>query len=72
LQEFCFKYNYKLDKVVFIGNDLNDLQVMKLIGFPICPSDACEDIKSICKFITNASGGNGVIREFLGILKVNK
>lgn len=72
LLEFCSTKNYKLDKVVFIGNDLNDLHIMKLIGFPICPSDACEEVKSICKVITNASGGNGVIREFLDILRINK
>jgi 3-deoxy-D-manno-octulosonate 8-phosphate phosphatase (KDO 8-P phosphatase) len=72
LLEFCANNKYKLDRIVFIGNDLNDLEVMKLVAFPICPSDACDEIKFFSKYITKASGGNGVIREFLGFLKGNE
>lgn len=72
LLDFCTTNNYKLDRTVFIGNDLNDLEAMKLVGIPICPSDACKELKIFSKYITKASGGNGVIREFLGIIKVDK
>jgi YrbI family 3-deoxy-D-manno-octulosonate 8-phosphate phosphatase len=72
LLEFCAANKYKLNRIAFIGNDLNDLEAMKLVGFPICPSDACNEIKIVSKYIIKAIGGSGVIREFLDILEVKK
>lgn len=57
-----------LEKVAYIGNDTNDLDVMRLVGLPIAPSDAHESIKKISKIITTSKGGNGVIRELYDLL----
>jgi len=65
LIDCCKKKNYDLKKVLYIGNDLNDLEVMKLVGYPIAPIDAVKEIKKIAKIITRARGGKGVIRELL-------
>lgn len=63
LMDYCKKKNYDLKRVLYIGNDINDLDVMKSVGYPIAPSDAHESVKKISKIITNVKGGNGVIRE---------
>lgn len=55
--------------VVYIGNDLNDLPAMNLVGWPIAPSDACREVKSIAKIVLNKKGGQGVIREVFDILE---
>ena len=68
LKDYCAHNNYDLKKVVYVGNDLNDLEVMKIVGFPIAPADAYPKIKDIAKFITKAKGGEGVIREFLSFI----
>ncbi|MDD5433882.1 MAG: acylneuraminate cytidylyltransferase [Nitrospira sp.] len=65
LVSYCREENIQLENVLYIGNDINDLEVMKIVGFPICPSDAYRDIKDISKVILDASGGNGVAREIL-------
>ena len=52
-----------LNEVAFVGNDINDYEVMKIVGLKICPQDAVKEIKSISDFITDAKGGSGVIRE---------
>lgn len=71
LQKYLSNNNIDRKKVVFIGNDINDLKVMKYVGIPIGPADAHPEIKRISKVITKAKGGDGVIREFWDIL-INK
>ncbi len=63
LKKYCEQNDYDLKKVVYVGNDLNDLEVMKIVGFPIAPADAHQKIKAIAKLITKSKGGEGVIRE---------
>lgn len=65
LVSYCREENIQLENVLYIGNDINDLEVMKIVGYPICPSDAYREIKEISKVILDASGGNGVAREIL-------
>ena len=65
LEELCIKNNFSLDKLVYVGNDLNDFKVMKLCGFSVCPSDSHKDIKIIADYVLKTSGGNGVVRELI-------
>ena len=69
LMDHCAKYGYDLAKVVFVGNDVNDLQAMQTVGFPVCPSDAHEKIKEISRFVLMNKGGEGVIRELADMVK---
>tara|TARA_B100002051_G_C16745279_1_gene647158 strand:- start:6419 stop:6895 length:477 start_codon:yes stop_codon:yes gene_type:complete len=64
----CEKKQYDISKVIFIGNDLNDLDVMKTVGYPIAPSDAHPLVIDISILVTKAKGGDGVIRELADIL----
>ncbi len=63
LVSYCQKHCIDLTKVLYVGNDVNDLEAMLLAGFPIAPSDAHPEILRISKKITLAKGGDGVIRE---------
>ena len=55
--------------VVYVGNDINDLEAMKIVGLPIAPADAHRAVKRIAKYTTRARGGEGVVRELLDIIK---
>ena len=68
LQKYCKENHINLNQIAYIGNDLNDLEVMKIVGLPICPGDAWDEIKDISKIILNTNGGKGVIREFSSII----
>ena len=68
LETYCSQENIDLKRVLYIGNDLNDLEVMKSVGFPVAPADAHEKIKEISIFVTKAGGGKGVIRELVDLL----
>jgi len=69
VKKYCSDKNIDLNKVIFIGNDINDLETMKIVGYPIAPSDAHTIIKNEAKFLTKAKGGEGVIRELLDKLE---
>ena len=69
LSKYCKERQINLKRVAYIGNDLNDLDVMKLVGFPFCPSDACAEVKAISYLCLKSKGGEGVIREFLELLR---
>lgn len=71
LLEYTKTNQIDLAKVVYFGNDINDLEAMKIAGTPISPADAIEAVKKIAKIITSSNGGDGVIREFYERLKMN-
>ena len=68
LGSFCKQNGYDLQKVIYVGNDLNDLEVMNIVGFPVAPADAHSDIKNVAKLITKAKGGEGVVRELSDLI----
>lgn len=70
LENYCAQNGYDLNRVMYIGNDLNDLEVMKIVGFPVAPADAHPEIKKVAKLTTEAKGGEGVVKELSDYLMV--
>lgn len=66
IKSICNERGLELNNVCYIGDDINDIEVIKAVGFGCCPSDAIQEVKDVAQYITNASGGNGVIREVVG------
>lgn len=54
-----------LEETAYIGDDLNDYDVMQIVGVRGCPADAVKGIKEICEFISSYNGGMGAVREFI-------
>lgn len=69
LMLFCQDNNIALDKVCYVGNDVNDLEAMQCVGFSIAPKDSHFKILQIANKTTIAKGGDGVIREIADLLK---
>jgi len=63
LNQICTRFKVTPDEIVFIGDDVNDEKIMKLVGLSVAPSDAINTIKNIANITTNAGGGKGVLRE---------
>ena len=68
LHEISQKMNIPLDKFGYIGDDLNDLECMKVVGYAACPKDAVEEVKRVCSYVANACGGCGAVREIIELL----
>lgn len=61
--KICQTYNLKLEEIAYIGDDINDIEVLKSIGFAISPKDAEKSVKKYVDYVTKSKGGQGVIRE---------
>lgn len=57
--------NIKLEETAYIGDDLNDFEVMKIVGVRGCPANAVKEVRNICEFVSLQNGGNGAVREFV-------
>ena len=68
LLEYCENNNIDLQNVAYIGNDLNDKDVMDIAEITFCPADAHDSIKAISDYILKTRGGNGVIRELYDLI----
>jgi 3-deoxy-D-manno-octulosonate 8-phosphate phosphatase (KDO 8-P phosphatase) len=59
------------ENVLYMGDDIPDLEAMQHVGLPVCPADAVEEIKAISKFVSAYSGGTGCARDVIEkVLKI--
>lgn len=65
LKELLEKINLNFSNVAYMGDDINDLGIMKKVALAACPKDAVDEILKVVKFISNKSGGSGAVRDFL-------
>ena len=64
LMEWCIELDITTDQVAYIGDDINDLPVMQIVGFTACPSDAAEAVKNFVNVVLRAKGGEACVREW--------
>ena len=65
LKEFIKKYNLKKEEVLYMGDDIPDIEPLKYVGVSCCPNDAAYDVKTICDYISHNNGGEGCVREII-------
>lgn len=69
LEKLCNKMNIKFEQVAYVGDDLNDYEILTMVGFPACPQNALKKIKEIPGIrVLKKAGGEGAIREFVDYL----
>lgn len=65
LENICDKHNIKPVNIAYIGDDLNDLGIMQVVGIAACPANASVQVKNISKYISDKNGGDGAVRDFI-------
>jgi 3-deoxy-D-manno-octulosonate 8-phosphate phosphatase (KDO 8-P phosphatase) len=71
LNSYLDQLNISKSQVLYMGDDIPDYPVMKLVGLPCCPQDAVPEIKAISKCISHKNGGKGAVRDVVEqVLKV--
>jgi 3-deoxy-D-manno-octulosonate 8-phosphate phosphatase (KDO 8-P phosphatase) len=68
LHSFSQKHGLRLQEICFIGDDVNDLLALSMVGLSACPADARPSIREICQVVTKLAGGNGAVREVVDML----
>ena len=63
--DFIAKYGLKDDEIIFMGDDIPDLEVMRRVGCAVCPKDACPEVKAASCYVSERCGGQGCGRDVL-------
>jgi 3-deoxy-D-manno-octulosonate 8-phosphate phosphatase (KDO 8-P phosphatase) len=64
-KEYTELYHINPEHVLYMGDDIPDYHVMKLVGLSTCPQDAVAEIKAISNYISHKNGGKGAVREII-------
>ncbi len=71
-EQLCSKLGVTLNETAFIGDDLNDIPLLKKVGFPAVPANATDYVRKYSSVKISKKGGEGAFREFVElILKKN-
>lgn len=71
-KEICEKLNIDISETAFIGDDLGDIELLKIVGFSAAPNNASEYVKDIVDYVTKRNGGEGAFREFVEEILIKK
>jgi len=63
--DFLARYGLSDEEVMYMGDDVPDYEIMQRVGCPVCPADACPDIKAISLYISDKQGGYGCGRDVI-------
>lgn len=69
---FSKRNNLDLDQICFMGDDVNDIAAIELVGFSAAPANAHDSVKNIVDIVTKNSGGKGAVRELLDLILIKK
>lgn len=71
MEEFLLRNNLSAEDVLVMGDDIPDMEMLKMAGLATCPPNAVPDIKEICEYISPIQGGKGCVRDVIEqVLKV--
>jgi YrbI family 3-deoxy-D-manno-octulosonate 8-phosphate phosphatase len=63
IKELAQKYSLSLDEIAYIGDDINDLALLREVGLSFAPSDAMSEVKQLVHQVLSRRGGEGAVRE---------
>ncbi|HKL02616.1 MAG TPA: HAD-IIIA family hydrolase [Cryomorphaceae bacterium] len=65
LESWLYKMGLGFENVAYLGDDVNDVDILKKVGVAACPSDAVLKVKNAAHIVLQNKGGCGCIREFV-------
>ena len=68
LEKISNEFKVKPFEMAFIGDDVNDINLLKSVGFSAMPNDGIKQLKKICDYQCRTTGGNGVLREIAELI----
>ena len=65
IKEFMADYDLVAEEVIYMGDDIPDLECMRLVGIPVCPADACMEVIEASRYVSEYNGGHGAVRDIV-------
>ena len=68
LREIIEQHKFEPEEIAYIGDDVNDIEIMKLVGLSAAPGDAFSDVRKIANYVCSRPGGHGAFRELAELI----
>ncbi len=65
LNDILIRYDLDPANVIFMGDDIPDLECMRAVGIPVCPADAASEIIDASRYVSEFAGGKGCVRDII-------
>ncbi|MBO5830750.1 MAG: HAD hydrolase family protein [Alistipes sp.] len=65
MSEFFAEYGVNPENVIYMGDDIPDLECMRIVGIPVCPADACMEVVEASRYVSEFDGGHGAVRDIV-------
>jgi 3-deoxy-D-manno-octulosonate 8-phosphate phosphatase (KDO 8-P phosphatase) len=65
IEEFMADNGLSAEQVLYMGDDIPDLECMRIVGMPVCPSDACMEVVEASRYVSEFAGGHGAVRDIV-------
>ena len=72
IEEICSLRKIRPENIAFIGDDVNDLEALKIVGLSVCPGNAIDSVTAIVDYVCKKEGGNGAFRELADLILMNR
>jgi len=66
------EFKIKAEEMAYVGDDINDVELLRKVGFSAVPKDGIQDAKRICDYICKKNGGEGAFREIVDLILEHK
>ena len=65
LRAYMKKYNLNPENVLYMGDDIPDLECMREVGMPVCPADSAAEVIECSRYVSEFEGGRGAVRDIV-------
>lgn len=65
IDDFIAKTGVKRENIVYMGDDIPDLEVLRYVGIPVAPADACSEVLESVIYVSEHRGGEGAVRDII-------
>lgn len=65
IDEFMAESGLDADEVIYMGDDIPDLDCLRRVGIPVCPADACSEVIEASRYVSEYDGGHGAVRDIV-------
>ncbi len=72
LQEWALANDILLEHILYMGDDVPDVEPLQIVGVSTCPNDAATEVKALSKYVSSYKGGEGCVRDVIEkVLRLN-
>ena len=65
MRDYFAKYGLDPQHVIYMGDDIPDLECMREVGIPVCPADAAPEVLEVSRYVSEFNGGHGAVRDII-------